>query len=210
VTPSTNAVPQLSGAALHEAKLALRAERLAARDAIPEALRGQASGAIAAGVARLASFVTAPVVLLTLPFRSEWDTRPLVRLAQDAGMTVVLPRVVPEQRMLRLYAITDLDRDIELGFQDIPEPRTACPCIAPDAIAFALVPGVAFDPVGARLGYGGGFYDRLLPLLAAGTPVVAGAFETQVVERVPVAPHDLRVDTLVTELRTFDCAGARR
>ena len=54
---------------------------------------------------------------------------------------------------------------------------------------------------GGRLGYGGGFYDRLMPLLRPGTPRIAGAFDAQLVERVPAAPHDLPVDRIVTESR---------
>ncbi len=62
-----------------------------------------------------------------------------------------------------------------------------------------LVPGVAFDPYGYRIGYGGGYYDRLLPLLRRDVRRVSGAFELQVVDRVPTAPHDLTVDAIVTE-----------
>jgi 5-formyltetrahydrofolate cyclo-ligase len=62
---------------------------------------------------------------------------------------------------------------------------------------------VAFDLAGRRLGYGAGYYDRLLPLLSPRAARVAGAFELQVVDRVPAAPHDVGVDTIVTELRTL-------
>ncbi len=64
-----------------------------------------------------------------------------------------------------------------------------------------LVPGVAFDAAGRRLGYGGGYYDRLLPLLPARAPRIAGALETQMVAAVPFGPHDLCVDAIVTETR---------
>ena len=69
-----------------------------------------------------------------------------------------------------------------------------------------LVPGIAFDAAGKRLGYGGGHYDRLLPLLPPAAARVAGAFEAQIVERVPAAPHDIGVDCIVTERRTLACA----
>jgi 5-formyltetrahydrofolate cyclo-ligase len=62
---------------------------------------------------------------------------------------------------------------------------------------------VAFDATGGRLGYGGGFYDRLLPLLTPGTPRLVGAYDLQIVPRVPASAHDLRVDTILTESRTL-------
>jgi 5-formyltetrahydrofolate cyclo-ligase len=65
------------------------------------------------------------------------------------------------------------------------------------------VPGVAFDAACRRLGYGGGYYDRLLPLLPATAPRVAGAFDVQIVDAVPAAAHDLGVDCIVTESRTL-------
>ncbi len=69
-----------------------------------------------------------------------------------------------------------------------------------------LVPGVAFDLAGGRLGYGGGYYDRLLPLLAPAAARVAGAFEVQLVDLVPATPHDLPVDAIVTESRLLSAA----
>jgi 5-formyltetrahydrofolate cyclo-ligase len=190
------------GAALHEAKLALRRQILARRDALPAAARAAASATIAARIPTLPEFAAAGTVLLTLAFRSEWDTHPLVESALAARKTVVVPRVNTQTRMLELHAISDPDRDVVAGHLGIPEPRPERPQVPRDAIEFVLVPGVAFDLGGRRLGYGGGYYDRLLPLLSAHAARVAGAFEIQLVERVPAAPHDVAVDVIVTESRT--------
>ena len=192
------------GAALYEAKLALRREVLARRDALPADMRSAASAAIAGRVAALPEFAAASAVLLTLAFRSEWNTHPLVRAALAAAKTVVVPRVDRQTRMLELHSIADPDRDVVPGHLDIPEPRADRPQVSRDAIDFVLVPGVAFDLEGRRLGYGGGYYDRLLPLLAPRAARVAGAFDVQIVERVPAAPHDARVDAIVTESRTVE------
>ncbi len=191
------------GPALREAKLALRRELLAARDALPEATRGAAAEAIVARLAALPGFAAARCVLLTLPYRSEWDTRALVRIAVAAGKTVAIPRVDAATRMLELRTIVDSEFDAEPGFRGIPEPRIGRPRIEPAAVDWVLVPGVAFDAAGRRLGYGGGYYDRLLPLVPASSPRVAGALDLQIVPRVPAAPHDLAVDTVVTESRQF-------
>ncbi len=65
------------------------------------------------------------------------------------------------------------------------------------------MPGVAFDREGRRLGYGGGYYDRLLPLLSPRAARVAGAFDVQIVDRVPVGPNDVTIDAVVTESRAL-------
>ena len=208
-SPMPHSVPRraadaLEGAALHEAKLALRREVLALRDALPAAVRAGASAAIAQRVAALPEFAAARAVLLTLPFRSEWNTLPLVHAALAGSKTVVVPRVDRQTRMLELHSIADPDRDVVPGHLDIPEPRAERPRVPRDAIDFVLVPGVAFDRKGQRLGYGGGYYDRLLPLLALRAARVAGAFDIQIVEQVPAAPHDVRVDAIVTESRILE------
>lgn len=208
--PSDAAFPSRAiGPALREAKFALRARCLARRDALPERVHAGASAAIVAGIVALPSWIAAPAVLLTLPFRSEWNTRPLVDAAFAAGKAVILPRVNPATRMLELRALRDVAADVELGYLGIPEPRATCPAVAVAAVRWTLVPGVAFGIDGARLGYGGGYYDRLLSELGADVPRVAGAFELQLADPVPVAGHDLRVDTIVTEQRTIRCADAR-
>jgi 5-formyltetrahydrofolate cyclo-ligase len=191
----------LQGAALRAVKLALRRWVLANRDGLSAAVRAGASAAIAARILERADFKSARTVLLTLPFGSEWDTSAVMRAALAAGRTVAMPRVDGQSRMLELHAIADPQRDIVAGYRAIPEPLPACPRVSRDAIDFVLVPGVAFDRLGRRMGYGGGYFDRLLPHLAPRAVRVAGAFEIQLVDRVPAAPHDIAVDAIVTESR---------
>src|SRR5271169_4107937 len=95
----------LTGPALHEAKRALRARMIDVRDALDPALRESASRAIAARLQALPSFAAAHAVLLTLPFRSEWDTRPLALATLAAGKTLVAPSINGTTRMLELHAI---------------------------------------------------------------------------------------------------------
>ena len=106
--------------------------------------------------------------------------------------------------MLEIHAVCDTGREIAPGYRGIPEPHADCPRVALASIDWVLVPGIAFDAEGRRVGYGGGYYDRLLPLLEKGAARVAGAFELQIVERVPAAPHDTTVDAIVTERRTLE------
>lgn len=187
------------GIALREAKLALRNRVLLARDALGPEERLRSTEAIVARILALPSFAAARTVLLTLAFRSEWATMPLIVHAFGLGKEVVLPRVNVDTRMLELHRVVDPVLDIAPGYRGIPEPRSACPVIAPALVDWVLVPGVAFDRAGRRLGYGGGFYDRLLPLVAPHAPRIAAAYSIQIVEHVPSAPHDATVDAIVTE-----------
>ena len=191
----------LTGPQLHDAKRTMRNALIAARDAVPGAAREAASAAIAQRIAALPSFHAARCLLLTLPFRSEWDTRSLIAAAHAQGKTVVLPRVDDAARMLDVHVVRDVERETAPGFRGIPEPAESLPRVELRAIDWVLVPGVAFDVAGRRLGYGGGYYDRLLALLDPRAQRVAGAFDLQVVATVPAAPHDLVVDLIVTETR---------
>lgn len=193
----------LTGPALHDAKRAMRADVIAARDAQSDVARAAASESIAAHVKALPSFWQARCILLTLAFRSEWDTRSLFAAAVGSGKTVALPRVNGATRMLDLHTVEDIARDTAPGYRGIPEPHATRPRVAIDTVDWVLVPGVAFDLHGSRLGYGGGYYDRLLAQLPAGTPRIAGAFDVQVVSRVPAAPHDLVVDVIATESQLY-------
>lgn len=208
VPPPAPAAP--AGAALREAKRGVRERTLAARDALSADIRAAAGRAIAARIVALPSFAAARTLLLTLPFRTEWDSRLVAAQALAAGKTVVSPRVDPVARMLTLHRLADLVRDVAPGYRDIPEPLARCPTLAAAAIDWVLVPGVAFDAAGRRLGYGGGYYDRLLPLISSATPRIAGAFDAQLVDAVPSGPHDLVVDCIITETRVLDLRQSAR
>jgi 5-formyltetrahydrofolate cyclo-ligase len=190
-----------TGPALREAKRAMRIAVIEQRDALAPAERAAASQAIAARIVALPEFGAAASVLLTLPFRSEWDTRLVASAALAAGKALLVPRVDPGARVLSLHRIESLTDAVVPGYRGIPEPRAEAAHASPHDVAFALVPGVAFDGGGRRLGYGGGYYDRLLPLLPRTAPRIAGAFEVQLVDTVPAARHDLAVDMIVTPTR---------
>lgn len=187
------------GAQLREAKQAMRLSIVAARDALDPPWRARASSALVDRIASLATWARARRVLLSAPFRSEWNAAPLIERALSEGKDVALPRVNEAARMLEIRRIVDPARDLAPGHRGIPEPSGRCPLDDPSTIDWVLVPGIAFDASGARLGYGGGYYDRLLPALSADAVRVAGAFSVQIVARVPFAPHDIRMDTVVSE-----------
>ena len=188
------------------AKRELGARILRDRDATPAEDRATASASIAASLLMREDFASSKTVLLTLPFGSEWDTRALLAAALARAKTVALPRVNLATRMLDICAITRLEHDAVPGYRGIPEPCAHCALLDVATIDWVLVPGVAFDADGRRVGYGGGYYDRLLPLLRADAHRIAGAFELQLVERVPAASHDVAVEAIVTEARSISIA----
>jgi 5-formyltetrahydrofolate cyclo-ligase len=189
-----------------DAKREIRARILRDRDAMPAEDRAEASASIAASLLTRDDFVSSGTVLLTLPFGSEWNARALLEAALAHAKTVALPRVNLATRMLDICAISHVEHDAAPGYRGIPEPGAHCSLIDVATIDWVLVPGVAFDPDGHRVGYGGGYYDRLLPLLRADARRVAAAFELQLVERVPSASHDVTVDAVVTEARSISIA----
>lgn len=188
------------------AKRELRARIVGERDARSAKDRATASDAIALSLSRREDFASSGTVLLTRPFGSEWDTRTLLVAAAAQDKTIALPRVNRATGMLDLFAILRLDDDVTPGYRGIPEPAAHCAAIDIDRIDWVLVPGVAFDRFGHRVGYGGGYYDRLLPLLRPAARRVAGAFDLQFIERVPAAAHDARIDAVITETRTVEIA----
>lgn len=140
-------------------------------------------------------------VLLYLSVGREVATGPLVEAALREGKTLFAPKVDRRRRQLLLGRVADPAADLVPGpFQAIPEPRTAQP---PEAVALeidlVLVPGLAFDPFGHRVGYGAGYYDRLLARLPAGIPRVGLLYAGQLVPRCPAGPTDQPLDGLVCE-----------
>jgi len=203
VTSPLNETADALPAGIREAKRTLRERVLSERDELSADAHRQASLAIATAIAARADFRAANRVLLTLPFGSEWDTLTLVDAALQAGKAVALPRVNERERMLEFCAVSDVASEVAAGYRGIMEPQQRCQRLAVSAIDWVLVPGVAFDAACRRLGYGGGYYDRMMMTLAPGRARVAGAFELQLVDQVPAAAHDLTVDAVVTERRTL-------
>jgi 5-formyltetrahydrofolate cyclo-ligase len=112
---------------------------------------------------------------------------------------LLLPRIDKVRRRLDLYRVQDVDVDLTAGVWGIREPAAHCALADASSVEFMLVPGVAFTARGERLGYGGGYYDRLLAGIGDAVPRVAAAFSVQVVETLPLAAHDRRVHMVVTE-----------
>ncbi|MCK9418141.1 MAG: 5-formyltetrahydrofolate cyclo-ligase [Nitrospirae bacterium] len=179
-------------------KKEIRKKVLAARDSLSPEKRTAKSREIEERLFSLSEFKSARIVLFFASFRSEVDTGPMIRRALTFGKRVVLPKV--EGTELALYEIADWDHDVSPGAWGIPEPHENRP-VRLDELDLILVPGAAFDGRGNRLGYGAGFYDKLLSSFTKTT--VALAFEAQIVPQVPAEEHDMPVKKIVTEKRVI-------
>jgi 5-formyltetrahydrofolate cyclo-ligase len=192
--------------ATNDAKSMLRKEYLRRRNALPDAVRRAADGRIRDRLAALPELQAAPAVAAFYPTVGEPDLRPLLADLLAVGKTCCFPRSDADGTY-RIVVLSDDPRaPFEACFQTgrfgIPEPR-ADHTPPPDADLLWLIPGVAFDPQGHRLGRGGGVYDRLLRD-ATGLRI-AVAYETQIASAVPVGPDDQPVHRIVTEADIRRC-----
>jgi 5-formyltetrahydrofolate cyclo-ligase len=190
-------------------KAAVRQAVRAARAALPDKQRRARSAAITRRVVRLKVFREAETVLAYRSVGSEVVTDALIRAALRAGKRVALPVSLKRSRRLVFRQIRSLDHDLVPGLAGIPEPKRTCPAIAGREADVVVVPGVAFDEEGWRIGAGAGFYDRFLAKIPR-VPRIGLAFEAQIVPGVPHNDLDERLDMIVTEQRVIRCRGRRR
>jgi len=177
----------------------IRKNILDARFALtPEARRAK-SKEIEQRLFSLPEFSSASIVMFYASFQSEVETHGMIRRALAEGKRVVLPRV--KGKVLELLEIGNFDQDVSPGAWGIPEPDQGKPANVHD-IALIVVPGAVFDEHGNRVGYGAGFYDKLLPQYQGMTAALA--FELQVVPQVPADAHDVPMKKIVTEKRVIE------
>ena len=190
-------------------KARLRREMTARRDALPEAERERIAEALTRELLALPEYAAARSVLATMSIGSEWPTRAFLDRARADGKSIVLPRLTPPPRRLELHAVPDLDRSLIQGVWNIPEPDAArTPRKELADVDFAVVPALAADRAGYRLGYGAGYFDGLLAGRGARPFCVTALPAAFVVEKVPHEPHDVAVDLVLCEIGVV--AASRR
>ena len=197
-----------ANAALQAEKKQLRDAVLAIRDAVPAEVRRAASVAILARVCAMPAYATANVVLAYMGFGTEIETNAFFERIIADGKTAVLPRVDRASQSLRLHSARSAS-ELLTSKWGIREPRADASAVSIDEVDFVLLPGVAFDRSGNRLGYGRGYYDKLLSAANPALARVAAAFACQVVKRVPVGSHDKKVQCIFTEKETIAIAHDR-
>lgn len=145
----------------------------------------------------VAEYRDAGVIMLYAPIPQELDVEPVARSAWDRGKTVLAPRVDTQRHCMEVAAIRSLD-DLTPRYFGIREPAGGEPWPV-ERIDLVIVPGVAFDRTGNRLGRGGGYYDRFLAQPGLDAVACGLAFAEQVLGEIPVRAYDRPVDMLVTD-----------
>lgn len=193
---------------VHERKQKLREEAHSRRNA--QANKDELSQRICERFVALPEYKASRTVLFYVDVRSEVRTRHYLATALTHGKTIVVPWC-NEQGELELFHLENMD-ELALGMYRILEPRTELRTLPRKAVAVSeldlvMVPGVAFDRRGGRMGHGKGYYDKLLEHVRPDAPLVALAFECQLFDEIPVAGHDVFMDKVITEACVYPGQG---
>jgi len=183
-------------------KTALRQQIRTVLNAMTPAQRAGASGRACALLEHQTVWKKAALIFFYAPLPEELDIWPLLSHSLAAGKTVALPRFDPTTQRYVACQIQDIARDLSAGRYGIREPGGHCVAVPPNRLDLVLVPGVAFDLQGRRLGRGKGFYDQMLASVR-GTTCGVG-FDEQIVETIPVEPHDVPLNCILTPSRWIE------
>lgn len=146
----------------------------------------------------------ANTIMLYLDFNNEVQTNELVNKLICLNKVVASPITIMDKRELIPCQITNLKDEINIGAYGIREPKKdICPEVKLKNIDVVIVPAVAYDEDGYRLGYGGGFYDRFLEKLRKDAITIGIAFDLQIFNSIPKEPHDAQLDYIITETKTI-------
>ena len=185
-------------------KAELRVAAQARRDALPADVRKIAAETIAARKFPLA-ITPGTIISGFMPLKSEINPLPLMQKLAEAGARLALPTIAGRGKPLLMRA-WQFGAPLDRGQWGIREPKPDAPQVEPDIL---LVPLLAFDREGFRLGYGAGYYDMTIHRLRALKPVTAVgiAFAAQEVPKIPTTPRDERLDLVLTEREVIDLRG---
>lgn len=183
---------------LAEAKSQLRQQCRKLRASLDEETRARASQSICERVETWPIFQQSHAILTYMPIKGEVDLTPL--LTRHPEKQWILPRILPEENHRMIFHPYDAGRLVRHPF-GMAEPAADLPTVPPEAIQLALVPGLAFDRHGWRLGYGGGYFDRFLQDFSGVS--VGVVFHTLFLENLPHGQFDIAMQWIVTEDGVF-------
>ncbi|MGA2791770.1 MAG: 5-formyltetrahydrofolate cyclo-ligase [Candidatus Bathyarchaeia archaeon] len=188
----------------YERKRMLRTQMLALRNSKPASELDQLSSKITARLLELPKVKEARTISTYLDIGSEVRTRGLVGWALENGKRLIVP-VVDQANQRLIFSEFKAPEELERGAHGIPEPKSEFRRpVALEQADVILVPGVAWDQRGFRIGYGAGYYDRSINALRTHIATIGLAYDFQFISNVPRSRYDQRVDRIVTESRIID------
>lgn len=188
---------------IREEKKRLRRELMKRESELPPDYVEESNSGIARNLYSLPEFQASGSFMLFYSIWNEPDTLRTIKKLHELGKTVALPETLPGG-VMKARVVKSLDELVPAAY-NIPSPTPGMPEIAPGELDFMLVPSVAYDRDGYRLGHGGGYYDRFLPRTRAFKCGIAR--ERMLIERAPRGKFDVKVDCLVTENEIFRFSG---
>ena len=145
-------------------------------------------------------------IMFVLSFGNEVRTDEMITRTLKDRKQVYVPRMMIRERRLEVCEITDMDQEFELGSYDIREPsRSNSKVVSPSKVDAVIAPGLAFDRSGARIGFGGGYFDWIFKQLPDEALRLGVAYEFQVGDSIPQDSWDERVQIIFTENDTINC-----
>lgn len=153
------------------------------------------------------SYLSAKTILVYLPIKKEPNSLSIIKNAWHQNKQILVPVTCPETKSLLLSRLESL-KELTQGHYGIPEPKQRyLRLIDPLSVDICLLPGIAFNRNGFRLGYGGGYFDRFIPRLRADCLKIALAYDFQILEHLSPSLYDLPVDLIITESTIYNCAN---
>ena len=194
----------------HARKTVLREQAHVCRNAQPN--KEELSATICEQFMALPEYAAAKTVLFYIDVRSEVRTRQALPTALASGKKIIVPWC-NEKGELELFHLTNMD-ELAVGMYKILEPKPELrkipeKMVGPKDLDLVMVPGVAFDRQGGRMGHGKGYYDKLLQHARPETPLIALAFECQLFPEIPAASHDIFMDKVITERAIYEGRGRK-
>ncbi|MHB9941172.1 5-formyltetrahydrofolate cyclo-ligase [Clostridium sporogenes] len=145
------------------------------------------------------SYKDSNFIFIYVSLRDEVNTHDIIKEGLKHGKRVCVPKVISTKEGMVAIEIKDFSELIECGHYKILEPKNFQNIVDPKEIDLAILPGLAFDLKGGRLGYGGGFYDRFIPKLKREVPKIALAYDFQILKEVPKDVHDILVEEIIID-----------
>jgi 5-formyltetrahydrofolate cyclo-ligase len=194
--------------AIAQAKRAARSRARQARDGVEQTERRSAAHELAFVLLELPELTSSATILAYAALPNELDPMPAIWRLRKRGVRIAYPRIEAPGVLGMHY----VDHEMELvpGPFGLAQPSEHAAHAPHECIDAVIVPGVAFDVQGTRLGYGGGYYDRLLPMMRRECVRIGVAFDEQVLEHIPTEEHDECVDIVVTPARIIRPDTPRR